>query len=184
MSSPKSSLMLRVTVAVLIFVGLGACQQPKMPSPPIPMAKMEKILLDLQLAETYSLGLGDSIANRFTKNKDSLAVFYQAIFDHHQITADSFVTAMKWYKNYPALTDSLFTGTLDRLNQEMARLNIQTDNLQGGTDSPEPQTSSEPATDTLTKEPTSISEGIRDSVTQLLAPRKKPELKNQEHEKE
>src|SRR5690606_14260989 len=113
-----------LTAGILIFLSFCSCKQPKPPSPPVPLEKMEKILLDLQLAETYSLGLGDSIRNRFTKNKDSLAVFYQAIFAHHGITADSFISAMNWYENYPDLTDSMFTGTLDRLNQEKARLNI------------------------------------------------------------
>jgi len=131
---------------------------------------MEKILLDLQLAETYSLGLGDSIKNRFTKNKDSLAVFYQAVFAHHKVTDDRFIQAMNWYARHPGLAESLFHIVLDRLDREKARLNIA---------SARPETIEVPApgpdSNKLHKDISSGPERISDTAARLLTPRQKPE---------
>ncbi|HET8574280.1 MAG TPA: DUF4296 domain-containing protein [Edaphocola sp.] len=95
--------------------------------PPVARDKMAGIIADLQIAETYSLGLSaqnDSNVRRFTKNTDSLYVFYSSILEHYQLSFDSFNQAIDWYKNHPAEMDSLLNTSLDCLNKAKARLGI------------------------------------------------------------
>jgi hypothetical protein len=77
-------------------------------NPPIPQKKMADIVLDMQIAEIYSQGLGDSVKNKFEKNYDSLNGFYASVLKHYNISYSEFNEAMNWYKSHPQLMDSLF----------------------------------------------------------------------------
>jgi len=113
----------------LFFLILGvvtACKKPE-DKPPVDRNKMAQVITDLQIAENYSLGLhpkNDSNVRRFTKNTDSLYVFYSSILNHYQLSFDDFNQAIGWYKNHPTEMDSLLSTALDCLNQAKARLGV------------------------------------------------------------
>lgn len=79
-------------------------------NPPIPISKMSKVILDMQIAEIYSQGLGDSVKNKYEKNYDSLNAFYISILKHHNISFEDYNNAINWYKNHPILMDSIFAS--------------------------------------------------------------------------
>lgn len=121
--SSKSSVFLFVIFLSSLFM---ACQE-KVELPPVPVAKMSKILVDLQFSESYSIGLGlDSLsgANQFKKNQDSLSVFYASVFKHHQLTLEQFNEAMDWYRNRPQKMDSLMVVSLQEFEQQKTKFNI------------------------------------------------------------
>ncbi len=95
--------------------------------PPISVEKMKSIVLDIQLAETYSTGLGtDTTQNiTFKKNEDSLALFYTSIWKHHDIDASEFENYYTWYKEHPIYLDSVFTLVLEEMSKEKAERNIE-----------------------------------------------------------
>jgi hypothetical protein len=74
----------------------------------LPPNKMEKVMLDIHLAESYSLLIKDSLHKVGEKNADSLAVYYKAIFSRHGITPEQFNQSMSWYKNHPEDFDSVY----------------------------------------------------------------------------
>jgi len=91
------------------------------------MREMQMILLDMQLSETYSLGLGyDTLnqANKFKKNYDSLHVFYASVLNRHKMSFEEFIEAMNWYEKRPLMMDSLIGNTIEQLNKQKASLNI------------------------------------------------------------
>jgi len=92
--------------------------------PPVPQDKMTRVLLDMQLAESYSMGLGDSVKNKFEKNYDSLAIFYQSILKHHKLTLEEFTTAMDWYEAHPVMIDSVFNNVINLLSETKAKEGI------------------------------------------------------------
>ena len=109
-----------------LFLSFTSCKRIE-EKPPISMEKMKKVLLDLQIAETYSVGLNfDTLSpgNKFKKNYDSLSVFYGAVLNHHDLSITDFKEAMKWYENKPVLMDSLVMLTIEQMTEEQARLNI------------------------------------------------------------
>lgn len=114
---------------VLFFLALcfaGACKQSEN-KPPVARNKMAQVIADLQVAETYSLGLHaqkDSNVLRFTKNTDSLYVFYSSILKHYKISFDDFNQAIAWYKAHPTEMDSLLNASLDCLNKSKAKLGV------------------------------------------------------------
>lgn len=110
----KTDFLKNCTIVCILFC-LSLCSCKKEPEhPPVPIDKMKHILLDLQLAETYSLGLGpDSTISRFSKNYDSLEVFYFAILNHYHLSFAQFNEALKWYKARPEQSDSLLSLVLD-----------------------------------------------------------------------
>ncbi len=93
-------------------------------NPPIAINKMSKILLDIQIAESYSMGLGDSVKNKYEKNYDSLNSFYISILKHHNISYDDYNDAMKWYKDHPVMMDSLFSAVTKELVTVKTKENI------------------------------------------------------------
>ena len=69
---------------------------------------MQKVLLDINLAEAYSQNIKDSLHRRGSKNIDSLAVFYKDIFEHYHITKEQFAQSMDWYKSHPEDLDTVY----------------------------------------------------------------------------
>lgn len=111
---------------LIIFCVVSSCKRLVEP-PPVSMDKMKMVLLDLQLSETYSVGLNhDTLrpANRFKKNQDSLTLFYASVLHHYNMTNVEFKNAMKWYEMNPPMMDSLISMTIEQLTKEQAKLNI------------------------------------------------------------
>lgn len=108
----------------LICLSLNSCKKHQ-EQPPVPIDKMGKVLVDIQLAETYSLGLGpDSTRSRFSKNYDSLEVFYSSILKHHNLSFAKFNEAMAWYQERPKQEDSLLSLVLDNLHVQQTEFHI------------------------------------------------------------
>ena len=79
----------------------------------LPPQLMKKVLIDIQLAETYSTMVKDSLHKSIgMKNLDSLSVYYKDIFAHYKITETQFTTSLDWYKNHPDEMDTLYNGML------------------------------------------------------------------------
>ncbi len=104
---------------LILFVACFSCRQAK-DQAVIPPEKMQHILLDLHLAESYSLGIGDSVKHRFDRNYDSLAGFYTSILNHYEVDLPQFKKAMTWYQQRPDQMDSLYGLVLNLLNEQKA----------------------------------------------------------------
>jgi hypothetical protein len=111
-----------IILIVLLTLQVGCKSLPD--NPPVAPDKMSKILLDMQIAETYSLGLGDSVTNKFEKNYDSLNVFYRSVFNKYDISFEDFKDAMKWYEARPLKMDSLLSNVLNQLSEIKAKEKI------------------------------------------------------------
>ena len=83
-----------------------ACKQEKPAD--IPPPKMELILTDLHLAETYSSMVSDSLHRVNEKNIDSLAVYYNDILKHHNVSKEEFKSSLEWYRNNPSELDTVY----------------------------------------------------------------------------
>lgn len=118
-------------------------------NPPVPAAKMQKILLDIQIAETYSMGLGDSVTNKFEKNYDSLGTFYQSVFKRYNVSFEQFKDAMAWYEKRPVMMDSLLTNVINELSEVKAKEKIKDF---------DPNAAVKPATDSLVKKEDTIAD--------------------------
>jgi hypothetical protein len=94
-----------------ILLTLVACNDADK-QPHLSKEKMRAILLDINIAESYSSMVRDTINRIGAKNPDSLAAFYKAIFDHHKISREEYETSLAWYKSNPAEMDSLFSSLI------------------------------------------------------------------------
>lgn len=90
---------------------------------------MEKLLLDLNLAESYCVMVKDSMHHGGTKNLDSLAVYYKTIFAHYNITDEQFTENLEWYKNHPADLDSIYNAQLISLPKIQAAYKVKKDSV-------------------------------------------------------
>ena len=79
--------------------------------PPVAPGKMQKILLDLHLAEVYSMHQSRD------KRPDSRAVFYSDVFAHHGINKNDFQKGIEWYKAHPEAMDSLYNGIITEIGK-------------------------------------------------------------------
>lgn len=75
----------------------------------LPMAQMEQILYDINLAEAYSTVARHEQNLGGAKDLDTLSSFYKAIFEHHHITLQQYEQSMQWYKTHPVQLDSLYS---------------------------------------------------------------------------
>ena len=78
----------------------------------LPPKVMQKVLLDISIAESYSTVVKDSTHKQGGKNIDSLTAFYKDIFAHHHITEEQFTESLDWYKSNPTELDSMYTALL------------------------------------------------------------------------
>lgn len=100
---------------IFAFLGLivcTSCNNGSYNGSHLPPKVMQKVLLDITMAENYSSMIRDSLHKRNDKNVDSLAVFYKDIFAHYKITQEEFKESLKWYKNHPATLDSIYNNLL------------------------------------------------------------------------
>ena len=73
---------------------------------PIPPREMEHVLLDINIAETYSSIIKDSLHKDMSKNMDSLAEYYHIILNHYRITPQQLEENLAFYKANPEALDS------------------------------------------------------------------------------
>ncbi len=96
---------------------LSSCEGDDKEGKHIPKEKMEKIMLDINLAEAYSAMVKDSLQKAGVKNIDSLSDFYKDIFAHYNITREEFQESMNWYKNHPEDLDSVVNNLAPVINK-------------------------------------------------------------------
>ena len=73
---------------------------------------MQKVMMDVNLAETYSTHVQDGVHRGSMKNTDSLSAYYKTIFSHYKITEEEFYSSMEWYKSHPEELDSIYAKML------------------------------------------------------------------------
>ena len=73
---------------------------------------MQKVLLDINLAEAYSTFEKDTLHKAAAKNMDSLSFHYKDIFAHYNITQAQFIQSLDWYKNHPGNLDTLYNNLI------------------------------------------------------------------------
>lgn len=108
--NPKKQMYRVIPIILLVFL-LFACKNGSS-SNHLPHNVMQKILLDINLAEAYSVNIKDSVRRSSMKNTDSLAGFYITIFKHYNITAEEFAASLEWYKAHPEELDSMYNKML------------------------------------------------------------------------
>ncbi len=96
-----------VVIAMAMLAAFASCKQ-SLSGDHLPPAVMQKVLLDVNLAEAYSTSVKDSVHRGGLKNTDSLAAFYKTIFAHYNITQAQFSASMEWYKAHPEEMDSVY----------------------------------------------------------------------------
>lgn len=93
---------------LLMLMVAGACSHTG--TAPLPPNKMQEVLLDIHIAESWSVLLSrDSTQpNTMQRHEDSLVAFYQQIFRHHQVTGKEFMESLDWYRQHPQELDSIY----------------------------------------------------------------------------
>jgi len=110
----------RCFALIIILLITGSCSEKK-ERPPIPLKEMQLLMVDIHMAEAYSVGkYPDSLKKKFDKNPDSLGVYYAIVLRHHNIRLDQFKAAISWYKQHPEMLDTLYNKVLDRVNEMQA----------------------------------------------------------------
>jgi hypothetical protein len=92
-------------LAMILGLFIFSCNQEN--ESPMPIDKMSNILTDIHLAEYYSQGLNMG-EKRYTKNYDSLALYYKKIFQHHNISKEDFDATFDWLTAHPEIMDSVY----------------------------------------------------------------------------
>jgi len=104
-----------LSVFFVLLLVLAACKHVN--NEHLPPKTMKKILIDMHLAEAYSIMAKDSLHRAGVKNYDSLAVWYKDIFAHYKITQQQFTESLNWYKGHPAEIDSIYADMLSTVTR-------------------------------------------------------------------
>ncbi len=105
---------------ILVLIGnvfIFSCSEKMNSKPPVSYEKMTDILTDIHLADAHSQGLGTIGGNAYTKNKDSLAVFYHSILKHHNLTYEELNNTLEWYHHHPQILDSIYILVAQKIEQ-------------------------------------------------------------------
>lgn len=82
----------------------------------LPAEKIQRILTDLHLAEINSMLVYDSTHQARNKNLDSLALYYNDVLAHHNISKEEFSKSLQWYKENPEELDSVYARVITDLS--------------------------------------------------------------------
>ena len=96
---------LLVVISILLFSG---CKKEGASDEHLPAKLMQKVMMDVNLAETYCTHVQDNVHHGSMKNTDSLSAYYKTIFSHYKITQEQFYNSMEWYKQHPEELDSVY----------------------------------------------------------------------------
>ena len=100
---------------VVMLVAMALVQSCKdAPGKHLPQKKMEDVLLDLAMAETYSGVTRDNAHPSGAKNIDSLAYYYRQILDHHKVSVEEFRQSIDWYKAHPDVLDTMCNNMMNK----------------------------------------------------------------------
>ena len=90
-----------VTFVCLITVGMLACNN-KEDAPKIPADKFEKILVDMQAAEIYSVAVASLDKQELAKSdQDTLTKYYGILLQHHNVSFEDVQQTLNWYFEHP-----------------------------------------------------------------------------------
>jgi hypothetical protein len=94
----------------------------KMPDDIVSGDTMQKMLVDLYYAETYSAMVNDSLHQIRNKNMDSLAAYYQTIQAHYNVSNEAFIKSVNWYKNNPEQLDTAYASMILHVSEIETKL--------------------------------------------------------------
>ncbi len=113
--------MKKYVLLLLLLVAIAACTSQS--DDHIPPKQMKKILLDINMAESYSsISKKDTVHKIAIKNLDSLAYYYKEVLDHYNISQKEFATSMQWYKTHPEELDSVYAAIIPELSKDQAQV--------------------------------------------------------------
>jgi hypothetical protein len=104
--------MMALLIALPTFLWLSCKSNANYNGDHLPPKVMQKVLMDISLAEAYSAVVKDSLHKGGSKNIDSLTVYYKDIFAHYHITEDQFKESLDWYKSHPAEMDTMYSNLM------------------------------------------------------------------------
>ena len=87
----------------------------------LPPEVMESLLLDIQMADVYSVMTQPDSVTVNARNMDSLAQFYAGILKHHHITGEAFRSSMEWYEEHPKELEEIYNRIIVKLMAEAGR---------------------------------------------------------------
>jgi len=111
---------LKIAVMIIslpIFLCLSCKSNSSYSGDHLPPKLMQKVLLDISLAEAYSTVVKDSLHKGGSKNVDSLALYYKDIFAHYHITQDQFTESLDWYKDHATEMDTMYNNLVPLINK-------------------------------------------------------------------
>jgi len=112
--------MMAMIIALASFLWASCKNNPDTTGDHLPPKLMQKVLMDVSLAEAYSATVKDSLHKGGSKNIDSLTVYYRDIFAHYHISEDQFKESLDWYKSHPAEMDTMYNSLMPVINKLQA----------------------------------------------------------------
>ena len=103
---------------MIFLMTIAGCKQ--LNNDHLPPAKMEAVLYDISIAETYSAESPDNNHFAGQKNTDTLTELYREIFARHQVAREQFDQSLSWYKKHPDDLDSIYTHLSVKVDKHLA----------------------------------------------------------------
>ena len=88
---------------VLVACLLLSCNKYQDEHPPYAPAQMEAVVMDVELADAYTLSLG------MQTHDSAIKAFREIIFKKHGLSEQTYQEYLNWYYQHPAALDSVYT---------------------------------------------------------------------------
>jgi hypothetical protein len=106
---------------MFLFMGLLSCGGHRPPKGLIPPEDMEKILVDVHIADALAQS---SVLRRLYRDMDSLH-YAQKVLSKYGYTQEQFDSTISWYAGYPDEYEKLYEQVITHLNRFEASLKVQ-----------------------------------------------------------
>jgi DNA polymerase III sliding clamp (beta) subunit (PCNA family) len=87
----------------------------------LPPEKMQAVIKDIQIAESYASIAGyDTALHIQVKNDDTLAKYYSIALKHHNITLEQFHQSLDWYRLHLTELDSIYVRAMKSIPENVS----------------------------------------------------------------
>src|SRR5690625_5325387 len=109
-----------IILLCFIFSGYSCSQEDKLPHQVLPVDKMSKILLDLQLAKAYNNSYFRREDTTYPEDREErIKIFYQQVLQSYDIDTATFFHSFRFYTEHPDWIKKVYKHMQDSLDQKI-----------------------------------------------------------------
>ena len=108
--------MYKIVFFIIVVLSFSSCtsEDEKLPEGILEEEQLVELLIEVELSQAF---IKLNVAKLDSINQD---VFYQNVFEEHQVSIEQFNASLEYYAIYPEVLEDIYVRVIDRLSERQA----------------------------------------------------------------